>query len=189
MHHRCDHATLRWCAQAWTNGLSRFFTQPVAGAPAAAPAALAAFAPFGPPAATIPPAQLQASANAPPAGGANLGGPGNPNPNNDRPSGPGAAAQAAAPGAAAAKALEGQGVQGLQGSRPPAGSPGAAAPAPGFVLDAEGWPAEGVNGGDATGTAPVSLNGAAAAFNGTGLNFYPNLINFEANSTRTMVAY
>ena len=166
----------------------------MAGAPAAAPAALAAFAPFGPPAATIPPAQLQGSANAPPAGNANLGGPGggspgNPNPSSDRPSRPGAAAPAAAPGAAAAKALEGQGVQGFQGPRPPAGSPGAAAPAPGFVLDAEGWPAEGVNGGDATGTAPISLNGAAASNNGTGLNFYPNLINFEANATRTMVAY
>lgn len=166
----------------------------MAGAPAAAPAAAAALAPFGPPAATIPPAQLAASGNGPPAGNANLGGPGggnagNPNPSDGRPSGPVVAAPAEAPGAAAAKALEGQGVQGLQRARPPAGSPGAAAPAPGFVLDAEGWPAEGVNGGDATGTAPASLNGAAAAYNGTGLNFYPNLINFEANATRTMVAY
>ena len=179
--------------QAWTNGLSRFFTQPVAGAPAAAPAALAAPAPFGPPAATIPPAQLQDSANTPPAGNANRSGPGgtdpgNPIPSNGSPSRPGTA-PAAAPGAAAAKALEGQGVQAFQGAHAPAAAPRAAAPAPGFVLDAEGWPAEGVNGGDAIGTAPVSLNGAAAAKNGTGLNFYPNLIDFEANSTRTMVAY
>ncbi len=166
-------------AQAWANGLNRFFAQPAALAPSAAAAAAAA--PFPPPAPTIPPSQLLAVP-----GTAGPGPGSGPDPGPD--AGPGAASPepAAAPVAAAAanKPLSAQ-AGGPPPAAPPAGDPAAASSSGGVggSDDAAGAPA------GAVAAAPIALSGAAERDTGTGLNFYPNLLTFEANNTRTMLAY
>ncbi len=173
---------MRTGRQAWTNGLNRFFAQPVVSAPAGAPTVAA---PFGAPAHTFPPAQL-ANPNA-------LTPPRAPTSHSLNPhtaSDPRAAAPAPAL-AAVSKALEG-----VLEAQPAAAAPGSGAAAAGTGILSSALPGGGPDNGEvvagftgAAAAAPVTANGTATSKAGTGLNFYPNLLNFEANETQDKIAY
>lgn len=173
---------MRIWGQAWTNGLNRFFAQPVSPAPAGAPTVAA---PFGAPALTFPPAQLaNPNARTPPRA-----------PTNHRPN-PQTASNAREAAPAPALAAVSKALEGVLEAQPAAAAPGPGAAATGTGVASSALPGGGPDSGEvvagftgAAAAAPVTANGMAASKAGTGLNFYPNLLNFEANETQNKIAY